>query len=202
MYTKPTRQALLTVIQPCIGAQSKLRLFNADPCPRSPQISNPIIIRFQTPRKTPSQHNFCALWNEIAREAHNFESSEICDHVHFPARHLYIALHQDADAAITSFDASTVFYDTVVAIIVPTVQHPRSSSSCHHVTYCLPPDAVLKTTTTSAGSGVSPSANQNLGPGIATYIVQTSRHQMVRLRPSESPSLPGIESHQFFYYFT
>ncbi|KAH9970197.1 hypothetical protein BGW80DRAFT_1461471 [Lactifluus volemus] len=45
------------------------------------------------------QHDFCSLWNEIVREAHIRESSTISFYILGAIRHLYIALHQDTDAA-------------------------------------------------------------------------------------------------------
>ncbi|KAH9972320.1 hypothetical protein BGW80DRAFT_383115 [Lactifluus volemus] len=47
------------------------------------------------------QHDFCALWNEITREAHNRESHHIPLFILKPIQHLYVALHPGTDAAQT-----------------------------------------------------------------------------------------------------
>jgi hypothetical protein len=44
------------------------------------------------------QHKFCALWNEIARDAHK-GSSKIPEHVLGPIRNPYIILHQGTNSA-------------------------------------------------------------------------------------------------------
>ena len=48
------------------------------------------------------QHDFCTLWNEVRREAHNRESIPFW--ILISTRQLYIALHQGTDAAPTDFD--------------------------------------------------------------------------------------------------
>jgi Family of unknown function (DUF6535) len=62
------------------------------------------------------QHDFCTLWNEITREAHNsrgHDSIRIPADILRPIRLLYIALHEGTDAAPTAFDASTDVFDQV-----------------------------------------------------------------------------------------
>ncbi|KAH9965673.1 hypothetical protein BGW80DRAFT_1447786 [Lactifluus volemus] len=70
------------------------------------------------------QHDFCALWNKIAQEARHRDSPEISSHILRPIRHLYIALHQDTDAAPTDFDGSTADTDLVL-------RDPSSYPLCH-----------------------------------------------------------------------
>ena len=61
------------------------------------------------------RHAFCALWNEIVREAWNEQGP-----INIPIlilrdiRHVYIALHQGTDAALTAFSGSTYHYDPVL----------------------------------------------------------------------------------------
>ncbi|KAH9970218.1 hypothetical protein BGW80DRAFT_1254096 [Lactifluus volemus] len=50
------------------------------------------------------QHDFCALWNEIVREAHIRGSFIISSHILMPIQHLYIALHPGTDVITTDFD--------------------------------------------------------------------------------------------------
>jgi len=53
------------------------------------------------------QHEFCALWNEIVREARATDPRYPYVYVLRSIGQLYIALHQGTDAAPTAFDAST-----------------------------------------------------------------------------------------------
>ena len=52
------------------------------------------------------QHEFCALWNQIVRDAQK-GSSKIPEHVLGPIRTPYIALHQDTNSAPTQFSSTT-----------------------------------------------------------------------------------------------
>jgi hypothetical protein len=59
------------------------------------------------------QHDFCALWNEIALEARKDQfwiSSDFLRRI----RHVYIALHQGTGAAPTAFSASTADDDPIL----------------------------------------------------------------------------------------
>jgi hypothetical protein len=64
------------------------------------------------------QHEFCALWNELVREAHN--DGPYCR----PAqallyiRSVYIVLHRDSDAASTPFFHPTANFDYVLGQVV------------------------------------------------------------------------------------
>ncbi|KAH9972254.1 hypothetical protein BGW80DRAFT_1445977 [Lactifluus volemus] len=75
------------------------------------------------------QHDFCALWNEITREAHNRTSHDIAYYILKHMRQLYISLHQGTDAAPTAFDASTNDYDDV---FVQPSSYPLCNLSGHH----------------------------------------------------------------------
>jgi hypothetical protein len=60
------------------------------------------------------QHDFCTLWNEIVQKARDqgFNSTPI--YFLKEIRHLYIALHQGADAAPTAFSDSTDNFDPIL----------------------------------------------------------------------------------------
>jgi Family of unknown function (DUF6535) len=76
------------------------------------------------------QHDFCVLWNEIAREARRHEPHHhIPRWILRPIRHLYIALHQDTHAAPTAFDTSTVNYDPVLFV---SSSYPSCNIPSHH----------------------------------------------------------------------
>ena len=61
------------------------------------------------------QHAFCALWNDIVREAWNEEGPiNIPVEILREVRHAYIALHEGTDAALTAFSASTFYYQPVL----------------------------------------------------------------------------------------
>ena len=58
------------------------------------------------------QHDFCALWNEIAQEARGSGPYTAPVHTLRHIRHIYIALHQGTDAAPTAFSAATEALDS------------------------------------------------------------------------------------------
>jgi hypothetical protein len=74
------------------------------------------------------QHAFCAFWNEIARRAAR-ESNFLSFYILKPFRHLYIALHQDTDAAPTAFDASTHDNDPIFEQVS---SYPLCNIPSHH----------------------------------------------------------------------
>jgi hypothetical protein len=53
------------------------------------------------------QHEFCALWNQMVRQAPDDKRSEITWCMLKPLRSIYLALHQDTISAPTQFSAST-----------------------------------------------------------------------------------------------
>jgi hypothetical protein len=70
------------------------------------------------------QHAFCALWNDIVLEAWNEEGPEnIPVRILREIRHTCIALHQDTDAVLMTFSASTHHFD-------PVLGQPRSYRVC------------------------------------------------------------------------
>jgi hypothetical protein len=107
---------------------------------RSPDPPDPDILlslsKFDIRNTAPGlQHEFCALWNEIVREArdtHTFSYVGVLRSI----RQLYIGLHQGTDAAPTFFDASTDPRD-------PILDRPSSYPSCnidsHHPASTVPP---------------------------------------------------------------
>lgn len=60
------------------------------------------------------QHDFCSLWNEIVREAHNRRPYSDPVFILREIRHLYIALHEDTYSPPTAFSASTTHGDESV----------------------------------------------------------------------------------------
>ena len=88
----------------------------------------PSISKFDIRNTIPKLKNeFCALWNDIVREA-----STTPDHVMILGgiRHLYIALHQDTDDAPTAFDGFTPSDD-------PVLDNPESYPSCNVASHYL-----------------------------------------------------------------
>ena len=53
------------------------------------------------------QHEFCALWNQVVRKAHNDNDGKISRRILKPIRNVYIRLHQGTNSAPTKFSAST-----------------------------------------------------------------------------------------------
>jgi hypothetical protein len=61
------------------------------------------------------RHAFCALWNDIVREAWNEQGPRNTPILILrDIRHAYIALHQGTDAALTTISASTYHYHPVL----------------------------------------------------------------------------------------
>ncbi|KAI9467324.1 hypothetical protein BJY52DRAFT_1413439 [Lactarius psammicola] len=60
------------------------------------------------------QHEFCALWNQIALKVHNNNNGRMVALTLRPIRHIYIALHRDTDSAPTQFSPSTHFMDKIL----------------------------------------------------------------------------------------
>jgi Family of unknown function (DUF6535) len=72
------------------------------------ELIQPTISKFDVQGSLPAlQSNFCALWNDITREAREDEARQIHSHILKPIRHIYIALHQGTNAAPTRFFPST-----------------------------------------------------------------------------------------------
>jgi hypothetical protein len=71
------------------------------------------------------QHAFCMLWNDIVRGAWNQEwPINIPVRILREVRHVYIALHEGTDAALTAFFASTYHFD-------PALDQPWSYRLCN-----------------------------------------------------------------------
>jgi hypothetical protein len=60
------------------------------------------------------RHDFCTLWNELVQEAGNRWPYSTPMSILRSIRHLYIALHEDTDAAPTAFSASTRDFDRIL----------------------------------------------------------------------------------------
>ncbi|KAH9971832.1 hypothetical protein BGW80DRAFT_421166 [Lactifluus volemus] len=97
-----------------------------------------MISKFEMRNTLPElQHEFCALWNEIVLEAskdseshdHDFTERRIPFWVLRPIRHIYIALHQDTNAAPVAFDASTDDFDSILERLS---SYPSCNIPSHH----------------------------------------------------------------------
>jgi hypothetical protein len=60
------------------------------------------------------QHDFCAMWNQVVREAQNGDADSYPVLILHTIRHHYIALHRDTDDAPTAFSESTDAYDDIL----------------------------------------------------------------------------------------
>ena len=81
------------------------------------------------------QHEFCALWNEVTREASRLRSKYLLR----PIRNIYLTLHQHTDCAPTAFSASTSDEDPILRLrstyplcIIPG-HHPHPTTPIHDV---------------------------------------------------------------------
>ncbi len=82
------------------------------------------------------QHDFCALWNEIAQEARGSGRYTAPVHILRHTRHIYIALHQGTDAAPTAFSAATEVLDNS---LYEGSSYPLCSIPGHHCSNLIPP---------------------------------------------------------------
>ena len=81
------------------------------------------------------QHEFCALWNEVSREAGYFLSKYLLRTI----RNVYLTLHLHTDCAPTAFSASTIDEDPI--LLQPSTyplcnipgHHPNSTAHIHDV---------------------------------------------------------------------
>ncbi|KAH9972271.1 hypothetical protein BGW80DRAFT_1459890 [Lactifluus volemus] len=161
----------------------------------------PCISKFDIENTLPGlQHDFCALWNEITREARNRGSRRISFYILSRIRHLYIALHQGTDAPPTSFDASTVDHDLVLfdpssypLCNIP--GHHSDSSTTHPLTITSPPadppDASLNPSTEPAVLSF-PSSTEVHG---RVHFVGESRLRDATLTFESSPRVNVETSH-------
>ncbi|KAH9972270.1 hypothetical protein BGW80DRAFT_1445982 [Lactifluus volemus] len=145
------------------------------------------------------QHDFCALWNEIAREAHNRRSRDIAYNILDPIRQLYISLHQGTDCAPTAFDTSTPWYSDVLfdPFSYPLCSHhthsvtgditdPTNTSPCPH-----PPDPPVLNT-------ITPSPSLTADPG-RIQSAELSLHDVLDVAPTvefshHSPPSVNVET--------
>jgi hypothetical protein len=74
------------------------------------------------------QHDFCALWNQVVREAKNGEVYSYPVRILGEIRHYYIALHRGTDAAPTAFSEST---DTIDDILDEPSSYPLCNLPSH-----------------------------------------------------------------------
>ena len=78
------------------------------------------------------QHEFCALWNDILRDAHRNGIDGTAIKILRGIRHAYIKLHEGTDAAPTTFSARTYHFDSVLA-------QPLSYRFCNITSHRLDP---------------------------------------------------------------
>ena len=99
------------------------------------------------------QHDFCSLWNEIVQEANNQESFSTPARILGDIRHLYIALHQDTDAAPNAFSASTDSLDSIL-------EQPSSYPRCDIAGHC--PDSTPHGPVAISGAVLPPTQQGHL----------------------------------------
>ncbi|KAI0303029.1 hypothetical protein BC826DRAFT_325373 [Russula brevipes] len=137
------------------------------------------------------QHEFCALWNELVREAHN--DGPYCR----PAqallyiRSIYIVLHRDSDAASTPFFHPTANFDYVLDQVVSSDPFCKDPS---HLPEHMPDvvdgpigeSAHLLTTTAQCRDSVPTAATPPSSLPPASHPVD------IALQPANEPSLDDL----------
>jgi hypothetical protein len=109
------------------------------------------------------QHDFCVLWNEIVRQAKADHNVLIPKYILRRIRNIYIALHENTDAAPTRFSSFTS--DDARILLMPSSytecsipgHHPDLATHIHEdiVRTTFVPDFALSAHPTSAGSSSS-----------------------------------------------
>jgi hypothetical protein len=118
------------------------------------------------------QHDFCALWNEITREAQDRGSYHIAYYVLRPIRHLYIALHRGTPS--TNDQDPTLFQPSSYSLCNIPGHHSDSASPPSN-----PPDPVAMSTITSTE------------PGMSSFPSPTTDHGRVRFAQVSLHDVPG-----------
>ena len=132
------------------------------------------------------QHEFCALWNEIVREARATDPRYPYVYVLRSIGQLYIALHQGTDAAPTAFDASTRDLD----ILDEPSSYPFCNIDTHHPSH-LEVQAIQPINIIIPGGSTDPQQPEeaNIFSGLPSSADDTPSH------PQGSPSrLSTIDS--------
>ena len=123
------------------------------------------------------QHDFCALWNEIVREAREkgFDSYPVG--ILRLTRLLYIGLHQDTSAAPTSFSNSTRDFDL---ILFRPESYPYCDISAHRPDSTIPDSRIVPFPTqlgdVHSAPPLQPSSGESAAPRLAegtSIITQT-----------------------------
>ena len=74
------------------------------------------LTKFDICRALPElQHKFCALWNNILRDAHRNGVDSMATKILREIRHAYVELHQGTDAPSTPFSTRTRYYNPILA---------------------------------------------------------------------------------------
>ncbi len=81
---------------------------------------------------TELQHDFCAVWNEVVREAQNGRLNSCPVHILNALRHHYIALHRGTDAAPTAFAEDTNGFNPFDPILRKPSSYPLCNIPSHH----------------------------------------------------------------------
>jgi hypothetical protein len=175
-----------------------------------------IVSKFDIRNTLPGlQHNFCDLWNEIARDLPSFQSSPIPYQFLIPFRNLYIALHQGTDAAPTAFDASTddqagdLYESSSFPLCNIPGHHPDSSTTPSQTTSSPPADLPVNVETshtsldlitqgpTDTPPIISPTSNSVSYPQLAPAVSISIPHPSFSLL-STSSNIPDPQSNADF----
>ena len=131
------------------------------------------------------QHDFCTLWNELVQEARNRGRHTTPVHILRLIRHLYIALHQDTDTALTAFPFSANNPD-------PVLWQPSSFPLCdapsHHpdsTTRVLVSNPLTDPFLAQPGNSYDASPPQPV-PGGSTILRQAEEANIITGPPSSS----------------
>jgi hypothetical protein len=160
------------------------------PCRMVLEALSKLDIRDTLPRL---QHDFCALWNELVQEARNRVPPTTPVLILNMIRHLYIALHQDTDAAPTAFPAlflesSGFFYEGRF--------YPFCKIDSHHLDLTpsvLLPD-VLSPLPTDGGNTASLQAEQLIEPSSFSNPTTTGEIEASSHTPDIIPPTNPVHS--------
>jgi hypothetical protein len=122
------------------------------------------------------QHEFCALWNEIARKAQNDTEWKIANNMLRRIRRVYLTLHHDTNSAPTRFDAFTTEQDEVLDL---PASYPVCNVAGHSHDHSAPTTVALTqpdNTTPSPPSFPSPPAPFHLDEKLTTMLLPDNSH--------------------------
>jgi len=134
------------------------------------------------------QHEFCALWNQIVREAAREEAGSDPVKIVKELRRLYIPLHQGTCAAPTAFSASTRGVEKVL-------EYPSSYPLCNIADHCTQSVTQSHHSTSVSASALPPTNSPDAPNAPTVFDTQSTTGRIAGPGEPEEPNvIPGHPS--------